>query len=413
MSDPVYGLLGRTLGHSYSPAIHAALGDTAYRLIELEPEELPAFLARPDIGGLNVTIPYKKDVLPFCDSVSDSVRRIGAANTLVRRNGKLQAYNTDKPGFITMTHSAGISLKGAKVLVLGTGGASRAVIAGLEDMGAADIISISRTGENNYQNLDRHADADVIVNTTPVGMYPNVLQSPLSLDGFPRLRGVLDVIYNPARTGLLLQAEERGIPCAGGLTMLVAQAVKSHCIFFNSEVPDGTVASIVHDLRVQEENIILIGMPGSGKTTIAAELGARTGKPVVDLDAEIEKAAGMSIPSLFAEKGEPAFRDLESEQIARFGAKSGQILSMGGGAVLREENYLPLHQNGRIYWLQRSLDALPMDGRPLSRDRAALEKMYQERESLYARFSDAVIVNDSTPQHVAQAILDDYALAQL
>ena len=402
------GLLGRKLGHSYSPAIHAQLGDAAYRCIELEPDQLGEFLKRDDIGGLNVTIPYKRDVLPFCTWTSESVRQIGAANTLVKRDGKLYAYNTDKPGFMEMTRRSGISVEEAKVLVLGSGGASLAVKAGLSSMGAAQIITISRSGENNYDNISRHYDADVIVNTTPVGMCPKCIQSPLSLQGFRNLRGVLDVVYNPARTGLMLQAEELGIPHASGLTMLVAQAIRSHEIFFDTEVPDEMTDSILRTLRSDSFNIILAGMPGCGKTTVAGELGRLTGREVIDMDEEVVKAAGKSIPDIFQDDGEKVFRDMESEQIARFGAMSGKILSLGGGAVLREENYAPLHQNGRIYFLQRDLSLLGMDGRPLSKDAATLENMYKERLPRYQRFADAEVENSGTPEETARTILSDF-----
>ncbi len=408
MEDRIYGLLGRKLGHSYSPAIHAQLGDAAYRCIELEPDQLGEFLKRDDIGGLNVTIPYKRDVLPFCTWTSESVRQIGAANTLVKRDGKLYAYNTDKPGFMEMTRRSGISVEEAKVLVLGSGGASLAVKAGLSSMGAAQIITISRSGENNYDNISRHYDADVIVNTTPVGMCPKCIQSPLSLQGFRNLRGVLDVVYNPARTGLMLQAEELGIPHASGLTMLVAQAIRSHEIFFDTEVPDEMTDSILRTLRSDSFNIILAGMPGCGKTTVAGELGRLTGREVIDMDEEVVKAAGKSIPDIFQDDGEKVFRDMESEQIARFGAMSGKILSLGGGAVLREENYAPLHQNGRIYFLQRDLSLLGMDGRPLSKDAATLENMYKERLPRYQRFADAEVENSGTPEETARTILSDF-----
>ncbi len=408
MEDRIYGLLGRKLGHSYSPAIHAQLGDAAYRCIELEPDQLGEFLKRDDIGGLNVTIPYKRDVLPFCTWTSESVRQIGAANTLVKRDGKLYAYNTDKPGFREMPRRSGISVEEAKVLVLGSGGASLAVKAGLSSMGAAQIITISRSGENNYDNISRHYDADVIVNTTPVGMCPKCIQSPLSLQGFRNLRGVLDVVYNPARTGLMLQAEELGIPHASGLTMLVAQAIRSHEIFFDTEVPDEMTDSILRTLRSDSFNIILAGMPGCGKTTVAGELGRLTGREVIDMDEEVVKAAGKSIPDIFQDDGEKVFRDMESEQIARFGAMSGKILSLGGGAVLREENYAPLHQNGRIYFLQRDLSLLGMDGRPLSKDAATLENMYKERLPRYQRFADAEVENSGTPEETARTILSDF-----
>ena len=408
MEDRIYGLLGRKLGHSYSPAIHAQLGDAAYRCIELEPDQLGEFLKRDDIGGLNVTIPYKRDVLPFCTWTSESVRQIGAANTLVKRDGKLYAYNTDKPGFMEMTRRSGISVEEAKVLVLGSGGASLAVKAGLSSMGAAQIITISRSGENNYDNISRHYDADVIVNTTPVGMCPKCIQSPLSLQGFRNLRGVLDVVYNPARTGLMLQAEELGIPHASGLTMLVAQAIRSHEIFFDTEVPDEMTDSILRTLRSDSFNIILAGMPGCGKTTVAGELGRLTGREVIDMDEEVVKGAGKAIPEVLQDGREKVFRDMESEQIARFGAMSGKILSLGGGAVLREENYAPLHQNGRIYFLQRDLSLLGMDGRPLSKDAATLENMYKERLPRYQRFADAEVENSGTPEETARTILSDF-----
>lgn len=412
MDNRIYGLLGRTLGHSYSPEIHALLGDSAYRCIELEPDELEGFLSRDDIGGLNVTIPYKRDVLPFCDSCSPSVEQIGAANTLVKENGKLKAYNTDKPGFMELVRSSGISVEGAKVLVLGSGGASRAVKAGLSDLGAGEIVTISRSGENNYRNLDRHyADTDVIVNTTPVGMYPKCIASPLSLKDFEQLRGVLDVVYNPARTGLMLQAEEFGIPHKSGLIMLVAQAVKSHELFFHTQVADGTIEKITAKLRADAENIVLAGMPGSGKTTVARALGELCGKEVVDIDEEIVKAAEKSIPDIFELHGELHFRDLESEQIARVGAMSGKIISLGGGAVLREQNYLPLHQNGRIYFLRRNLDLLGMEGRPLSKDKETLRQMWAERRPRYERFADREVFNEGTPRETAEEIWEDFKVA--
>lgn len=412
MEDQIYGLLGRTLGHSYSPEIHALLGDSAYRCIELEPSELEGFLAKDNIGGLNVTIPYKRDVLPFCDSYSPSVEQIGAANTLVKENGKLKAYNTDKPGFMELVRVSGISVEGAKVLMLGSGGASRAVKAGLQDLGAKEIVTISRSGKNNYTNLDRHyADTDVIVNTTPVGMYPKCIASPLSLKEFEKLRGVLDVVYNPERTGLMLQAEELGIPHASGLTMLAAQAVKSHELFFHTTVPDGTIEKITAKLRVDAENIILAGMPGSGKTTVAIELGKITGKEVIDIDEEIVKAEGCSIPELFEKQGETYFRDCESEQIARVGAMSRKIISLGGGSVLREQNYLPLHQNGRIYVLKRDLDLLGMDGRPLSKDKETLKQMWVVRKPRYERFADEDAYNDGTPEETAFGIWKDFKVA--
>lgn len=418
-----YGLLGRTLGHSYSPLIHHSLGNPAYTIFEREPEELAGFLAEEDIGGLNVTIPYKKTVLPYCAAVSDNVREIGAANTLVKRDGKLYAYNTDKTGFEHLVRSSGIAVSGADVLVLGSGGASLAVKAALHSLGAGSVTTISRSGPDNYDNISRHFNADVIVNTTPVGMYPNVLVSPLSLEGFQHLSGVFDIVYNPCRTAFLMDAEQRGIPFAGGLEMLAAQAVASHRLFFGSAsggaAPSETlgaednrlIADIRKKLDCQAENIILIGMPGCGKSYVAYALNKLCGKPVVDIDTEIERTAGRSIPEIFAQDGEPAFRQLERSEIRKWGAKSGQILSLGGGAVLDDRNYAPLHQNGRIYLLRRDLDKLAMKGRPLSTDRARLQQMEMERRPRYLFFRDAEIDNNGTVDQTAASVWKHFQTA--
>ncbi|MBQ9065900.1 MAG: shikimate kinase [Clostridia bacterium] len=411
-TEKTYGLLGRTLGHSYSPIIHRALGNDTYRLIELEPEEIGPFLDRTEIGGLNVTIPYKLEVLPYCDARSASVEEIGAANTIVMEDGKRVAHNTDKAGFMEMTRSAGIPVEGMKVLILGNGGASLAVKAGLKEMGAREILALETQGDYE-EELKKNMDADVVVNCTPVGMFPHVLQSLVDLKDFPNCKGVLDVVYNPARTALLLQAEELGLPHAGGLRMLVAQGVKSHDLWFRETTDAAKIGEITHSLQMDAQNIILCGMPGSGKSSVARILGELSGKPVIDLDEEITKAAGKPIPQIFADDGETAFRDLESEQIAKFGAKSGQILSLGGGAVLREQNYLPLHQNGRIYWIRRDLSLLAMNGRPLSKDRDTLKAMEKERKPRYERFADAIIENDGTIRQAAEQIWTEFGSADL
>lgn len=414
MSEKFYGLLGRTLGHSYSPEIHALLGNPDYRLFEREPEDLAGLVQSEDLGGLNVTIPYKKDVIPFCDSVSDNVREIGAANTLVRRSGNLMAFNTDMTGFLSMVQSAGLNVAGQKCLVLGSGGASLAVKAALKHLGAADIITISRGGPDNYENLDRHADAGILVNTTPVGMFPNCPESPVSLDAFPALQGVLDVVYNPSLTGLLLDAEERGIPGAGGLVMLVAQAIAAHELFFGLRDDDRQpvdaqkAAELTHKLRCDAENIILCGMPGSGKSSVAYALSDMTGRPVIDTDEQIVEMVGKSIPEIFAEDGEEVFRKLETKVIELAGKQSGSILSLGGGAVLYQRNYPLLHQNGRIYRLIRPLELLAMDGRPLSKDLPTLRKMAAEREPYYDSFSDMDVENTGTVEETAEKIFLDF-----
>ena len=304
MGETVYGLLGRRLGHSWSVPIHAALGCEGYRLIELEPDALASFLARPDIGGLNVTIPYKRDVMPLCDAIDPAAEAIGSVNTIVRgADGKLTGYNTDIDGFLYMARRAGISLAGRKVVILGSGGASLTARAAARREGAREIIVISRSGPDNYENLSRHADAEILVNTTPVGMYPGNGAAPVDLDAFPHLTGVLDVIYNPRRTALLLQGSARGIPCSDGLPMLVAQAKRAEELFTGRPIPDSENERILSQLRREMTSIVLIGMPGSGKTTVGEALARLTGREAIDLDARIEEAAGCSIPEIFAAGG--------------------------------------------------------------------------------------------------------------
>ena len=407
MEQKIYGLLGRKLGHSWSVPIHTALGCESYRLIELEPEELSAFLAQENIGGLNVTIPYKLDVMPFCDEIDEAAKAIGSVNTLARRNGKLYAWNTDAAGFQWMARRAGISLAGRKVLVLGSGGASRTAVAVCRAAGAREVIVISRSGEHNYENLSRHADAEIIVNTTPVGMYPKTGESPVDLTGFPACQGVLDVVYNPRRTALLLQAEELGIPCSDGLPMLVAQAKAAEEHFFERSIPDSENERILARLRQETTNIVLIGMPGCGKTTVGQALARLTGREAVDIDQRIVEKAGCSIPEIFAAEGEAGFRALEREVTAEVGKGAGKIILTGGGVVKDPRNYASLHQNGRIYQLIRDLDLLPTDGRPLSQG-ADLAAMWAERKSMYQRFRDVMIENTGTVEETAAAIWRDF-----
>ena len=311
MDGRVYGLLGRKLGHSWSVPIHQALGCEDYRLIELEPEDLSAFLAREDIGGLNVTIPYKRDVMPHCDEIDEAARAIGSVNTIVRREGKLFAYNTDAAGFCYMARRAGISFADRKTVILGSGGASLMAQAMVRQLGSREVAVISRSGEDNYETLSRHADADILVNATPVGMFPGNGDAPVDLDAFPALSGVLDLIYNPRRTALLQQAERLGLPRSDGLPMLVAQAVAAEEHFFDAPIPEDETERILDKLRREMTNLVLIGMPGSGKTTVGRALANLTGREAIDLDSRIEERAGRSIPEIFAREGEAAFRALE------------------------------------------------------------------------------------------------------
>ena len=398
------GLLGRKLGHSYSPQIHKELADYEYILKELEPEKLGDFLQKNEFQGLNVTIPYKKDVIPYCCELSPCAKKVGAVNTIIRRkDGTLIGHNTDYFGFSSMVKRSGLQVSGKKVLVLGSGGSSVTATVVLQELGA-DVVVISRTGDNNYTNLHRHADASVIVNTTPVGMFPNVGISPVNLDIFPALEGVLDIIYNPARTQLLLDAEEKGLVTENGLWMLVAQAKESAEWFTGCQIDDDLIPRIHHKLRQQMENIVLIGMPGSGKSTIGELLANAISKEFVDADKCIVEKAGISIPEIFQRFGEAYFRDLETEVLSDLGKRSGLVIATGGGCVTKNRNYTHLHQNSIIIWLQRELCALATDGRPLSQS-GKLEEMYRFRHPLYQAFADVIVQNSSNPDDVVANII--------
>lgn len=398
------GLLGRTLGHSYSPQIHSDLGDYSYELFEKEPEELENFLKNGDYTGLNVTIPYKKTVLPFLDELSPTAQKMGCVNTIVHReDGSLYGHNSDFFGFQSLVRHSGIAVAGKKALVLGSGGASNTAVKALEELGAVPVV-ISRSGENNYQNLWLHKDASIIVNTTPVGMYPNTGASPLDLSIFPHLEGVLDVIYNPARTQLLLDAERLGIPNENGLWMLVAQAKESAECFTGETLDDAIIETIYRKLCAQMQNIVLIGMPGCGKSTIGAVLAKKLNRVLVDADERIVSLAGKSIPEIFAQDGEEVFRAWETKALEETGKQSGLILATGGGCVTRQENYPLLHQNGAIVYLRRDISLLPKDGRPLSQ-KNSLDAMYQARRPLYEAFADFTVDNNGTPEDTVKAIL--------
>lgn len=400
-----FGLIGRHLGHSWSPQIHAMLGDYDYQLFELEPKELGTFLNTTDRDGLNVTIPYKKDVMPYCAALSDTARRMGCVNTLVRTADGWYGDNTDYAGFRYIVERSGVDVRGRKTLVFGTGGASLAIKAALEDMGADPIISVSRSGENNYVNLSRHYDAEILVNATPLGMYPDVGTSPAPVANFPHCKGVFDAVYNPQRTALLLEAEQLGIPHANGLGMLVAQARKSAEQFVGHSIPNEIVEKIMSTLSRQMSNIVLIGMPGCGKSTVGRALATALGRPFIDADSEIEKEAGVSIPEIFADSGEPCFRAIETKVLARLGKGSGAVIATGGGCVTVQDNYPLLHQNGTVVWLRRALDRLPSEGRPLSQ-RSSMEDMYEKRKDKYAAFADITADNNGTVEQTLDEIME-------
>jgi len=398
------GLLGRKLGHSYSPQIHEYFGSYSYELFEKEPEEIGNFLKNGDFTGINVTIPYKKEVIPYLDEITPLARRMGAVNTIVRRqDGTLLGHNTDYYGFSSMVSRSGISVSGKKVLVLGSGGASNTAVKVLEDMGATVII-ISRSGVNNYTNLHLHRDAAVIVNTTPVGMYPNTGASPVDLRLFPCLEGVLDMVYNPARTQFLLDAETLGLPYENGLWMLVAQAKEAAEYFGGKPIPDSMIESVYRKMSGKMQNIVLIGMPGCGKSTVAALLSEKLGRKAVDADAEIVKLAGKTIPEIFAADGEEVFRNFETQVLEELGKQSQLIIATGGGCVTKQRNYCLLHQNSRIFWLNRDLELLPTDGRPLSQSTKLMD-MFADRKPMYEAFADHVVNNNGSCENTVNQIV--------
>ena len=385
------GLIGKPLGHSYSPQIHALLGDYRYDLIELDEDEVGDFLKNGDFDAINVTIPYKKTVMPFLDEISPMARAVGSVNTIVRRgDGTLFGHNTDFFGFSYMLDKGKIDITGKKVLILGTGGASMTAQAVAAHRNAREIVLVSRSGENNYGNLDRHSDCDVIINTTPVGMYPNNGVSPVPLDVFPKLSGVVDVIYNPEKTALILDSAERGIRCISGLYMLSAQAKEAAEYFTGEKIDDSVIDVIVRRINFDLKNIALIGMPGAGKTTIGKAIAEKTGKKFADTDELITEKAEMSIPEIFAKYGEEKFRDIESSVLAEISKKSGYIIACGGGIVLRKENRRYLTQNSTVVFLKRDLSLLARDGRPLSAN-ADLRAMYDRRLPFYTDTADITL----------------------
>lgn len=408
-----YGLLGEKLSHSFSPQIHRELGNPGYTLTELPKEAVADFFRKREFSAINVTIPYKKDALIACERVSPRARAIGSVNTVVKAaDGTISGYNTDAYGFEYMLRKGGIDPRGEKCLVLGSGGSSVMAQYVLRQMGAREVIVVSRGGEHNYDNLHLHADAGVIVNTTPVGMYPKNGVSPVNLADFPTLKGVADLIYNPAFTKLLLDAERLGIPNVGGLSMLVAQAKLAHLLFFgkadSDEIavtgPDADIDAITETIRRETMNVLLIGMPSCGKSTVGRILAERTGRPLIDTDALIVKRAGKPIPQIFAEEGEDAFRAIETAVAADVCKGSGQIIATGGGIVTRERNHDLLRQNSLIIFINRPLEELSTDGRPLSQQNR-LSDLLSARLPLYRQLCDREIAFRSSPQ-VADEIIE-------
>ena len=400
------GLIGEKLGHSFSPAIHGKLADYEYKLYELSPEQVGPFLEKKEYDGLNVTIPYKKTVIPYCDELTEAAKSIGSVNTIVKRpDGTLLGHNTDYDGFMWLLKNAGAEVKGKKAVVLGTGGASVTVQAALRDLGAAQVVVVSRSGEDNYENIARHSDAKILVNATPVGMYPKTGVSPVNLDVFTALEGVFDVVYNPAKTQLLLDAEKRAIPCANGLGMLVAQA-KAACERFTGQpIDDEKVYTIKAEMERNTRNVMLIGMPGSGKSTVGAALAESLGRKLVDVDERIVEMAGCSIPEIFLKDGEEGFRQIEHQALCEVSKESGLVIATDGGVVTRPENLDPMRQNSLIVWLLRDLSLLPKDGRPLSQTNS-LTEMFKVREPLYRAAADCVADNNGSLEDTLKQIME-------
>ena len=401
-----YGLLGERLGHSFSPPIHNALGNLDYSLVEVAPEDVEKFMTEHDFDGINVTIPYKQTVIPSLDEISDRAKKIGSVNTVINRDGKLYGDNTDYYGFSYMARSVGISFKDKKVVILGGGGTSLTAQAVTRDEGAREIVVVDLGAENNYDNLYLHYDAEVIVNCTPVGMYPKIDNKLITLEPFTKCEGVIDVIYNPSRTGILIDAKHRGLPYVNGLSMLVAQAKLAHELFFDVKVEDSEIERIKHQLELEKLNIVFVGMPGSGKTTLADIVAKELGRKVVDTDDMIVEKQGRSIPEIFAAEGESYFRSVEAQCVKEASLMEGVVIATGGGSILTYENREALMHNGLVLWLRCPVEHLARDGRPLSSDDdGKMREMLKNRTPFYEAVSDKIIDVDKDPAVSAEAVI--------
>ena len=407
------GLIGEHLGHSYSQRIHETLGGYPYELIEVAPQDLDAWMKNKDVAALNVTIPYKKAVIPYLEELDERARRIGAVNTIVNDHGRLIGKNTDYYGCRFMLEQAGIEIQDRKVILLGNGGAAQAVQAVLEDLGAAAIVKVKRnpspetlTYEEAYRD---HSGAQVIVNTSPVSMFPAQEGLPVELDRFPQLESVADVIYNPHRTRLIVEAQKRGCRTATGLSMLTAQAAEAIEAFIGKPVAPESILRMTAELAREKMNLVLIGMPGCGKSTIARKLAEISGRPAVDIDQRIVERIGMPIRDFFAQQGEARFRQIEAEILAEVTLQTGQIIATGGGIVKDWENVRRLRQSGKVYFLDRSLDQLETDpSRPLSSSREALRQLYDQRIDLYRAACDQQIENNGSADQTARRLWQDW-----
>lgn len=407
----IYGLIGEKLGHSYSKEIHGYLANYDYTLREVSKEDFDSFATAREFKAINVTIPYKQTIIPYLSYIDESAKTIGAVNTVVNKDGRLHGYNTDFFGLASLIKKIGVSLKGLKVSVLGTGGTSKTAIAVAKSLGAKEVLTVSRTqsdGVITYGELyEKHKDVEYIINTTPVGMFPKIFDAPIDISGFESLLGVADAIYNPLRTPLVVAATERGIPAEGGLYMLVAQAVRASEIFLDTKYSDDSILNIYNKISSRKENIVIVGMPASGKSTVGKILAESLSRKLVDTDELIVKKAGMPITEIFAKYGEQYFRDLETEAVKEAAAMNSVVIATGGGAILREENVMALRQGGKLFFIDRPLEKLiPTSSRPLSSDREAITKRYNERYSIYCSVCDVKIDANDTPKAVAEKIIN-------
>lgn len=404
-----FGLLGRTLGHSFSPRIHSALGNTNYELFEREPSQLQEFFADPELQGINITIPYKVNALEACDVVDPRAERIGCVNTMVRKDGKWHGYNTDYDGFVFTLQHAGIDVSSKECIILGDGASSATVHVALEDLGAKNIVHLSRKTAPFYGDAPNYYEtAQIIINCTPIGMYPHNPANLIDITQFSKLEGVVDLIYNPRRTILLLQAEMMEIPHCDGLPFLVAQGVEAANHFQGESFGTKEIEQILRDMRREKENIILIGMPGVGKTTVGKALGEEMGRTCVDVDHELEKEIG-DISTYITEQGEAAFREKEAEMIAKFGTQTGLIISTGGGCVTVPKNFAHLRQNGRIYQLTQPVENLSTSGRVLSSGGIErLRELEATRTPMYESFAQCIIEHNRNAPETAATILEDF-----
>ncbi len=406
-----YGLIGEKLSHSFSKQIHTKYFGLDYSLKELKPCEVEGFLKSSDFKGINVTIPYKSAVIPYLDSISDVAAKIGAVNTIVNRDGKLHGYNTDFWGLKSMIEKSGISLKDKRVLILGDGGTSKTALAVAKDLGSNSVNRVSRKQTENtisYEEAKSLSDTNIIINTTPVGMYPNIGITVIDIGVFPALEAVFDVVYNPLCSQLVIEAQKRGITACGGLYMLISQAVFAAEKFTDTVIDKSKIDDIYKEIYKAKQNIILVGMPCSGKTTVGKLIAQKTGLDFIDTDDEIIKNHG-NINAIFEERGEGAFRNIESNVIKEISTLQGKVIATGGGAILRQENIDYLKQNGKVYFLDRPLEMLTgTPDRPLSQNSDMLKKRYNERYGIYCSCCDKRIISDTTPEDTANLILEDF-----